>query len=64
MSLYFVIIKTQEDRIMRITFLTLFVLKNWLQGKDACLDVTGISRFAGIGATSWAPGVALYNVKF
>lgn len=26
MSLYFVIIKTQEDRIMRITFLTLFVL--------------------------------------
>jgi hypothetical protein len=24
--------------------------------------MTGISPFAGIGATSWAPGVALYNV--
>nr|GEX97374.1 beta-myrcene synthase [Tanacetum cinerariifolium]GEX97923.1 beta-myrcene synthase [Tanacetum cinerariifolium] len=31
-------------------------------GKDACLDVTCISPFAGIGATSWAHGVALNNV--
>ncbi|GJX22846.1 hypothetical protein Tco_0227291, partial [Tanacetum coccineum] len=29
------------------------------QGKDACLDVTGISPFAGMGANSWAPAVAL-----
>nr|GEY10506.1 beta-myrcene synthase [Tanacetum cinerariifolium] len=29
---------------------------------DACLDVTCISPFAGIGATSWAHGVALNNV--
>ncbi|GJS73270.1 hypothetical protein Tco_0706111 [Tanacetum coccineum] len=34
---------------------------NCLQGKDACLDVTCISPFAGMGATSWAPGVALHN---
>ncbi|GJZ18981.1 hypothetical protein Tco_0555571, partial [Tanacetum coccineum] len=38
------------------------LLFNWLQGKDACLDVTCISPFAGMGATSWAPGVALHNV--
>ncbi|GKA23254.1 hypothetical protein Tco_0709216 [Tanacetum coccineum] len=37
------------------------LLYNWLQGKDACLDVTCISPFAGMGATSWAPGVALHN---
>ncbi|GKB36289.1 hypothetical protein Tco_0881231 [Tanacetum coccineum] len=36
-------------------------LFNWLQGKDACLDVTGISPFAGMGAKSWAPAVALLN---
>nr|GEW63015.1 hypothetical protein [Tanacetum cinerariifolium] len=33
-----------------------------LQDKDACLDVTGISPFAGTGANSWAHGVALHNV--
>ncbi|GKC42008.1 hypothetical protein Tco_1059730, partial [Tanacetum coccineum] len=38
------------------------LLFNWLQVKDACLDVTCISPFAGMGATSWAPGVALHNV--
>ncbi|GJS01520.1 hypothetical protein Tco_0318028 [Tanacetum coccineum] len=38
------------------------LLFNWLQGKDACLDVTCISRFAGMGASSWAPVVALHNV--
>ncbi|GJR29739.1 putative RNA-directed DNA polymerase, eukaryota, reverse transcriptase zinc-binding domain protein [Tanacetum coccineum] len=37
------------------------LLFNWLQGKDACLDVTGISPFAGMGANSWAPTVALLN---
>ncbi|GKC71047.1 hypothetical protein Tco_1116930, partial [Tanacetum coccineum] len=37
------------------------LLFNWLQGKDACLDVTGISPFAGMGANSWAPAVALLN---
>ncbi|GJT65284.1 hypothetical protein Tco_1016764 [Tanacetum coccineum] len=37
------------------------LLFNWLQGKDACLDVTGISPFAGMGAKSWAPAVALLN---
>ncbi|GJU06306.1 hypothetical protein Tco_1122736 [Tanacetum coccineum] len=31
------------------------------KGKYACLDVTGISPFAGTRATSWAPGVALHN---
>ncbi|GKD93632.1 hypothetical protein Tco_1373469 [Tanacetum coccineum] len=38
------------------------LLFNWLQGKDACLDVACISPFAGMGATSCAPGVALHNV--
>ncbi|KAL8110192.1 hypothetical protein AgCh_026056 [Apium graveolens] len=37
------------------------LLFNWSQGKDACLDVTGISPFAGGGVSSWAPGVALLN---
>ncbi|GJV60519.1 hypothetical protein Tco_1466619 [Tanacetum coccineum] len=37
------------------------LLFNWLKGKDACLDVTCISPFAGMGASSWAPGVALHN---
>ncbi|GKE86221.1 hypothetical protein Tco_1559963 [Tanacetum coccineum] len=37
------------------------LLFNWLQGKDACLDVTCISPFAGMGASSWAPGVALHT---
>ncbi|GJY65899.1 putative reverse transcriptase domain-containing protein [Tanacetum coccineum] len=31
------------------------------EGKDAYLDVTCISPFAGMGATSCAPGVALHN---
>nr|GEZ79717.1 hypothetical protein [Tanacetum cinerariifolium] len=38
------------------------LLFNWLQGKDLCLDVTGISPFAGMGASSWAHRVALNNV--
>nr|GEW96172.1 putative reverse transcriptase domain-containing protein [Tanacetum cinerariifolium] len=37
------------------------LLFNWLQGKDAYLDVTCISPFVDIGATSWAHGVALNN---
>ncbi|GJZ69890.1 putative reverse transcriptase domain-containing protein [Tanacetum coccineum] len=37
------------------------LLFNWLQGKDACFDVTCISPFAGMGASSWAPGIALHN---
>ncbi|KAL8132720.1 hypothetical protein AgCh_008265 [Apium graveolens] len=37
------------------------LLFNWSQGKDACLDVTDISPFAGGGVSSWAPGVALLN---
>ncbi|GKC19416.1 hypothetical protein Tco_1021566 [Tanacetum coccineum] len=31
------------------------------KGKDAGLDVTCISPFAGMGASSWVPGVALHN---
>ncbi|GJU65724.1 hypothetical protein Tco_1247559, partial [Tanacetum coccineum] len=38
------------------------LLLNWLQVKDACLDVTSISPFAGMGANSWPPMVALHNV--
>ncbi|GJV44923.1 putative reverse transcriptase domain-containing protein [Tanacetum coccineum] len=37
------------------------LLLNWLQGKDAFLDVTCFSPFAGMGANSWSPGVALHN---
>nr|GEU34447.1 hypothetical protein [Tanacetum cinerariifolium] len=37
------------------------LLFNWLQGKDACLDVTCISPFAGMRAYSWDPGVVLHN---
>ncbi|GJW91675.1 hypothetical protein Tco_0169228 [Tanacetum coccineum] len=37
------------------------LLFNWIQGKDACLDVIGISPFAGMRVNSWAPGVALHN---
>ncbi|GJS12865.1 hypothetical protein Tco_0407337 [Tanacetum coccineum] len=48
----------EDGRDLRPTDLLLF---NWIQGKDVCLDVTGISPFAGIGANSWAPGVALHN---
>ena len=38
------------------------LLFNWLQGKDACIDVTGGLSFAGIGVSSWAPSVFLANV--
>ncbi|GJR41724.1 hypothetical protein Tco_1309827 [Tanacetum coccineum] len=38
-----------------------FLPFNWLQGKDAYLDVTCIAPFAGMRATSWAPKVALHN---
>nr|GFA89077.1 putative reverse transcriptase domain-containing protein [Tanacetum cinerariifolium] len=37
------------------------LLFNLLKVKDACLDATCISPFAGMGATSWAFGVALHN---
>ncbi|GKE76552.1 hypothetical protein Tco_1542672, partial [Tanacetum coccineum] len=37
------------------------LLFNWLQGKDACLDVTCISPFASMGATACAPEAALHN---
>ncbi|GJS24368.1 hypothetical protein Tco_0453000 [Tanacetum coccineum] len=49
---------SEDGRDLRPVDLLLF---NWIQGKDMCLDVTGISPFAGIGANSWAPGVALHN---
>ncbi|GKD77444.1 hypothetical protein Tco_1340065, partial [Tanacetum coccineum] len=48
----------RTGRALRPADLLLF---NWLKGKDACLDVTCISPFAGMGASSWAPGVALHN---
>ncbi|GJX26090.1 hypothetical protein Tco_0232386 [Tanacetum coccineum] len=50
---------SEDGKDLRPADLLLFY---WLQGKDACLDVTDISPFAGMGATSWAPGVALHNV--
>ena len=49
---------SEDGKELRPADLLLF---NWLQGKDACLDVTGISPFAGVGATSWSPGIALHN---
>ncbi|GJW24065.1 hypothetical protein Tco_0037876, partial [Tanacetum coccineum] len=49
---------SEDGKDLRPAYLLLF---NWLQGKDACLDVTCISPFAGMGASSWAPGVALHN---
>ncbi|GJY31069.1 putative reverse transcriptase domain-containing protein [Tanacetum coccineum] len=49
---------SEDGKDLRPADLLLF---NWLQGKDACLDVTCISPFAGMGASSWAPGVALHN---
>ncbi|PWA81441.1 hypothetical protein CTI12_AA187660 [Artemisia annua] len=39
------------------------LLFNWLEGKYACLDVTGISPFAGTGASSWALGNAIEKKK-
>ncbi|GKB22618.1 hypothetical protein Tco_0862019 [Tanacetum coccineum] len=50
--------RSGDGKDLRLADLLLF---NWLQGKDACLDVTGISPFAGMGAKSWAPAVALLN---
>ena len=32
-----------------------FLVFNWLHGKDACVDVTGSSPFAGTRVSSWAP---------
>nr|GEY16436.1 beta-myrcene synthase [Tanacetum cinerariifolium] len=49
---------SEDAKDLRPADLSLF---NWLQGKDACLDVTCISPFAGTGETSCAPGVALHN---
>ncbi|GKC17257.1 hypothetical protein Tco_1014039 [Tanacetum coccineum] len=43
---------SEEGKDLRLADLLLF---NWLQGKDPCLDLTGISPFVGMGATSWAP---------
>nr|GEW00056.1 putative reverse transcriptase domain-containing protein [Tanacetum cinerariifolium] len=49
---------SEDGKDLRPADLLLF---NWLQGKDACLDVTDISPFAGTGVNSWAPGLALHN---
>nr|GEZ34997.1 hypothetical protein [Tanacetum cinerariifolium] len=49
---------SHDGKDLRPADLLLFI---WLQGKDACMDVTGISPFAGMGANSWAPVVALHN---
>ncbi|GKA67146.1 hypothetical protein Tco_0766954, partial [Tanacetum coccineum] len=49
---------SENGRDLRPADLLLF---NWIQGKYVCLDVTGISPFAGMGANSWAPGVAFHN---
>ena len=48
---------TEEGRDLRPADILLF---NWSHGKDACLDVTGVSPFAGGGVGSWAPGAALH----
>ncbi|GJX58570.1 hypothetical protein Tco_0289960 [Tanacetum coccineum] len=50
---------SEDGKNLRPADLLLF---NLLQGKDACLDVTCISPFAGMGATSCALGIALHNV--
>nr|GEZ60814.1 putative reverse transcriptase domain-containing protein [Tanacetum cinerariifolium] len=42
---------SEDENDLRPADLLLF---NWLICKDACLDVTCISSFAGMGATSWA----------
>nr|GFB38391.1 hypothetical protein [Tanacetum cinerariifolium] len=49
---------SEEEKDLRPADLLLF---NWLKCKDACLNVTCISPFAGMGANSWAYGVALHN---
>jgi hypothetical protein len=40
---------SEDGKELRPTDLLLF---NWLQGKDACLNVTRISPFAGTGVSS------------
>ncbi|GJX36969.1 hypothetical protein Tco_0250272, partial [Tanacetum coccineum] len=49
---------SEDGKDLRPVNLLLF---NWIQGKDACVDVTSISSFAGTGVNSYAPGVALHN---
>ena len=49
-------LETGKD--LRPTDLLLF---NWLHGKDACVDVTGGSPFAGTRVPSWVPGASLAN---
>ena len=49
---------SEAGKNLRPTDILLF---NWLQGKDACVDVTRDTPFAGTGVTSWAPGVSLAN---
>ena len=44
---------SEDGKDLRLANLLLF---NWLQGKDVCLDVIGISPFASGGTTSWALG--------
>ncbi|GKA03367.1 putative reverse transcriptase domain-containing protein [Tanacetum coccineum] len=41
--------QSEDGRDLRSADLLLF---NWIQGKDVCLDVTGISPFAGMGSNS------------
>ncbi|XP_026456136.1 uncharacterized protein LOC113357083 [Papaver somniferum] len=35
---------------------------NWKNGKDVCMDVTGVSPFTGEGIRSFVPGKAISNV--
>ena len=37
------------------------LLFNWLNGKDACVDLTKSSPFAGMGVSSWAFGASFAN---
>ena len=37
------------------------LLFDWLHGKDACVNVTGGSPFAGMRVSSCAPGASLAN---
>ncbi|GKC92502.1 hypothetical protein Tco_1157944 [Tanacetum coccineum] len=45
---------SEDENDLRPADLLLF---NWSQSKDACLDVTDISPFAGMRVNSWAPNV-------
>jgi len=47
---------SEDGKDLRPADLLLF---NWFRGKDVCLDVTGISPFAGMGQSSWASRLAL-----